>query len=392
MEWITGITRSNDSGLCVEVQDAAGIRTHAELKDVGASLGVPKRGRRSVTFSLHTLQRVSADEYLAGLAMPHLVAGCQSVYEVHDRVGVLLIPAQLLVLSVLGNHEILREALFRPCPPSIWSTAVTAERALRMSPVFQSSMSAQARRKKIPLKLEWILSYPSAYAAWASVYRHALSGRFDMDMPRATVKFVIWAQRSGGKWLVTKLRLQELLPDEPPFDFAEGKAATEFVYMDRHDGRPFPVPSPKPTQDSRVVAQQVARPMTDAEWALMEPKLDHLFPVRADRSGGQRRHSLRTLVDVILLKLGKPYSWSNLPVDKSLSNSASVLLSKLKRAGVWDEIVNSHVAGLSPPGAAAVIDPPVLNSPVLLAETQAGCGRPTLRAAAVISSYPPHDS
>lgn len=39
------------------------------------------------------------------------------------------------------------------------------------------------------------------------------------------------------------------------------------------------------------------------------------------------------------LRLGTPYSWSQVPGDRRLVSSASVLLSKLQRAGVWDRFI-----------------------------------------------------
>jgi hypothetical protein len=53
---------------------------------------------------------------------------------------------------------------------------------------------------------------------------------------------------------------------------------------------------------------------------------------------------MRDVVDVIRLKLGAPYSWLKVPVDKKLANTAAAMLTKLRRAGVWEGVVTGSRA------------------------------------------------
>lgn len=354
MDWISGIGRNGGGQLCVKTQSHKGSappdQTLQGLDSLHADLGVTGTTRKKVYLPLHELRvgDTSTREYLDGLGLEALEANGQPVYEVSTCAGLLVIPAQLLVLATLGANSQFRRVLLRPWGPGFLMSAFAEHGAqsLAMHPTPNRMLQLQLERSALTSKVEWVLSYPSATAAWGSVYRHALDGRFDMDMPQAFATASVMARTVNGKLLVTRLRLMTLTPAEEPHPFATEVAKCAFVFNDGVNLRPTHGKAAAPTRDERFSTPQQGpgsvAPLTDEQWARIEPLVrGSLHSKGPAKPGAPRTYSMREVIDVIQLKLGTPYSWSKVPADKKLVQSATVLLSKLKRRGVWEAIVAS---------------------------------------------------
>ena len=184
-------------------------------------------------------------------------------------------------------------------------------------------------------RFEWMLSYPSAHKAWGSVYRNALDGRLDMALPKAIVDMSIRARRAGDRLMVAQLVARRLSPLEEPFEFANGLAAKEFLLQAcpprTHRGTaPIAV-------EELLRSRGFAGPMNDDQWN----RVDRILNVRMPHRGrpGHPPRCLREIVDVILLKLGTPYSWKKMPTSSQLMASAFQWFSRLKKEGVWQEVM-----------------------------------------------------
>ncbi len=389
MDWIAGTARNGNRELCVQAQWLDGGEVITELRAMKADLHFqgqqPARGagagasagiavRRKVALPLHELRPGSAQEYLEGLGLAHLEESGQPVYEAMTDAGRMLIPAQLLVLATLGANSQFRQVLLRPWGPEFLMSACAelGAQQLTLRPTPNRMLRLQLEHPAIAAKLEWVLSYPSAAAAWGSVYRNALEGVFDMRMPKALATVSAWALPVDGTLLVTRLELLTLTPAEEPHPFATAQAKREFVFNNSVHRRPTHGKAAAPTRDLSLAAQVHDQPsptagtlavnaaniladteaaansgavtrcvpkITDEQWLRIEPLLTStLKPIGGATSGAPRAHTLRELIDAIRLKLGTPYSWSKLPVAPKCMQGATVLLSKLKRAGVWAAI------------------------------------------------------
>lgn len=383
MSWITGIGRNGHGHLCVQTQSLDGNRALTELSAVSADLGIQGGLRRTVVFAFEDLRQsataspaetsanspdstgsgtriggpTSTRGYLDAIGLPMHDDQGQTVYEVETEAGVLVIPTQLLVLATLGSVHQCRRVLLRPFGPTYLMSAFPPQRpgSLIVLPTPHRMQTLQMEGPSIAPKLEWVLSYPSATAAWGSVYRNALDGRFDMMMPRAEVTACIWAQRIGKKLFVTRLKVMKVTPTEEPHPFAADSAKHSFVFNSSLNTRQTHGKAAAPTGDTRVAniggncgsgaagcTGGAVLPMTDAQWLALEQVMTGITtPAMA------RRHTVRAVLDVIFLKLGTPYPWTKVPADKRLVNSASVLLSKLKRLGVWDAVIAAATGGSS---------------------------------------------
>lgn len=323
-------------------------QTLQDLDFLRADLGVTGTVRKKVYLPLHELRvgETTTREYLDGLGLETLEANGQPVYEVSTSAGLLVIPAQLLVLATLGANRQLRQMLLRPWGPGFLMSAFAEHRAysLAVRPTPNRMLQLQFERSALTSKVEWVLSYPSATAAWGSVYRHALDGRFDLDMPQAFATASVMARPVNGKLLVTRLRLMTLTPAEEPHPFAAEAAKRSFVFNEGVNLRPTHGQAAAPTRDERFSTHQQGpgsvAPLTDEQWARIEPLvLGTLQSKGPKKPGASRTHSLREVIDVIRLKLGAAYSWSQVPANRKLVQGATVLLSKLKRRGVWEAVV-----------------------------------------------------
>jgi hypothetical protein len=334
--WIAGITVGKDGRLRPLVQGGPIPRTPA-LADLAPELGLPGGLRRKASFPLHELRPGSTSEYLEGLDLGHLCADGQPTYEASCSLGTLVIPAQLLVMTTLGMNHQLRHNLLSVHAPGFLGTAIAGPDYLDVVPTPHRMDKLPIEAPQVLNRLEWLLTYPSAQAAWGSVYRRALAGQFDMSMPKAHVETAVSGHFVNGKFLVTKLMVMKLLPREAPAEFAEHLAKSEFVFNDMLHRRPTHGKAAAPSREERVASARGPGPLTDEEWLRVEPLLTATANPRYP--GAPRRHTMRETVNVILLKVGTPYSWLKMPVERELVQSANVLLSKLKRRGVWEQIV-----------------------------------------------------
>ena len=371
MDWISGIGRDELGQLCVRTQQRDGSSTLSGLGALDADLKLSDVVHRRVVLPLHQLRAGNTRQYLDGLGLQALEAGGQPVYEGHFDGGQVVVSAQQLVLATLGVNAPMREAMLRPWGPSYLMTASCRDGAVSVRPTPNRMLSLDVAVVKTALRMEWVLTYPSAGVAWSSVYRHALDGRFDMTMPSAFAHFSVVGRMVGDKLLATSVKLMKLVPAEDPHPFAAAEAREEFVMNGLLNRRPSHGKAAAPARDERLAVArgerlaggvagvgvagigagtglgqvQELKALTDEQWARVEPLLREFVPSASPGHAGARRaHSLRDQFVVMRLKLGAPYSWSRVPGDKKLVGSASVLLSKLQRAGVWERVVTELCA------------------------------------------------
>lgn len=338
MDWVSGIRRDGDGELCLQVQDAEGRSAFRSLSSGEPRLKMKGTVRRKIRFQFGNATSVDAGEYLQGVGLAHLDGGCQVCYAVPTETGVVVIPSQLMVLATLGAQVPCREALLKPSGPSELMHVFTDASGSRLQVEAPSRIYNQAAL--VP-RLTWLLTYPSAHAAWGSVYRNALEGRFDMRLPKAEVLASARGLLQGSTLFVTELNLLELTPMEDPFLFATASAPPSFVFNNKVSVRNTHGHAASPAAEARIGSSGVVAPLTDTQWKTVEQLVKTSEP---KRPGRPRAHSLRDIVECIRLKLGTPYSWSKCPGEKALKQSASVLLSKLQREGTWEQVL-AQMAG-----------------------------------------------
>ncbi len=333
INWVSGIRRGKEGKLCVEVQDAEGRRSLTSLESLQPSLNGAGSIRRKVCFSLGALREVASSDYLEPLGLERLDPGAQRIYEVSADGATLIVPSQLLVLGLFGEHAATRALLFTPRDPSDLVGAHREGKACEF--VSNPNRGRRLRKSSLGLlaRLTWMSMYPSANAAWSSVYTNALAGIFDFRPASADVTVSASGRMHNGKLLVTSIRMLELRATDAPFDFATPGAPQDFVLTEMIYRHPTHRLTVAPSQQLSIAKQGVVEPLTDEQWSRVEPILKRV------RWGGERKHSLRALFDAIRLKYGAPYSWPTLPLPRKFVQVAQTLASDLKKAGAWDELM-----------------------------------------------------
>lgn len=332
LQWIAGVRRDSAGQLRLLVQDRHGKSSQKAFHELSADFGVGARRPHRQDLDLTCLRPGCTREYLRGLDIDHLCAEGQPVYEADGQLGTLVIPSQLLIYALFGSWTVMRSVLLSPLGAASLKVAIGAEDAVRLHHApYRHDGDWQHRHEKLDHRLMWILGYPSATRAWGSVLRRGLEGRFDMSMPLAHVNVSFAGLQMGAKFLVTNLQVLNVLPYEHPHPFARGLPVA-----------PRKLERPKPRyhvkHDPRVIAPCSDGGLTDLQWSQIEPLVNKL-PLRTGKALLLRVYARRMLVEAVLAKLGTPLSWTRLPGGSEFSMSARALHIKLKKIGVWDEIV-----------------------------------------------------
>lgn len=343
MKWVSGYARDSSGRLLVRVQSAIGHEAMLSLPELSADMEVEgARPLRRMPLDLSKGVPADPGEYLALLGLAGLEENGQSVYEFVTGARRLLIPAQLLVLATVGSQKQLRRELLSPEGPEALMTAVVRAGRLAMEPTPFRSRSYDLQPEWNGPRLEWIQCYPSVRRAWSSVYVNALQGRMDMSPIAAACEVNVRGIRlKNGVVLATSLKITEAAPDEEPFEFARGLAASTFLF----DTKKL-VQKPKggkgraTRKEEGLEGVPWSGAMTDDQWAVAEPLLSAFLKLdRADVGRPKRKYELRELVDVMLVKTISGVPWAQSNQDEKRVRTSIQLFYRLTKAGVWAQFV-----------------------------------------------------
>jgi hypothetical protein len=340
MRWISGIGRDGKGRLCVKVQGRDSKETLTNLASLNADLGLPGGVRRKLALPLHQFRRSHAGHFLRALGFEGLQDVGQPVYEFAHHAANVLIPAQLLILAIFGPCRPMREVLLRPWGPRSLMTAFSDDEGIKVAHTPSRMSTRRANGVALLSCLSWTLTHSSAEAAWGSVFRNALDGRFDLQLPLAYAGMSIVGRSINGNLLVTRLTVTTIDPAEPPSAFVTSNDKQKFIFDEKVNGRPTHRKAANPSTESQLASLPSMDTLTDEQWERVERiLLEFLRPKPSCRYVPERIYSTRSLVETIVLKLGKPYAWRKVPRDKKLVHAAQIFFVKLKNGGVWQKIV-----------------------------------------------------
>jgi hypothetical protein len=325
------------------IQSAVGQEDLSSLADLSADLGLEGvRTLRRMSLSLGQRTRVETSDYLVMLGYRGLSAEGQSVYEFQTSAGRLWIPAQLLALATVGSQKPLRLELLSPEGPCSLMTAVVGPDGLEMRPTLFRNRSLDLQPRWHAPRLEWIQCYPSVRRAWSSVYVNALEGRMEISAIAATCEVNVRGIRADdGAFLVTSLKITQATPDEEPFEFAQGLAASTFLFDSK---KLIPRPPGRRARAPRSEAGLEGVPwtgaMNDGQWAAVEPLLAAFLKLdRKDFGRPKRKYELRQLIDAMLEKNIRGVPWAKAHPDAKCATTATELFYRLAKDGVWAQMV-----------------------------------------------------
>jgi hypothetical protein len=296
-------------------------------------LSTPGILKRNLPLTLSHFRLASTEEYLQALGCGHLPSDGQAVYEVSAGRTRILVPAQVLMLSLYGTTGPLRRAMLSPGGPELLMRPYLKGTAMKLRTDATGRTAPPHRRFDMP-RLTWMHMYPSAKAGWASIFHHASSGRIDLRLPAALVQAAVRGHQSGTTLAATKLIFWSLEPLEKPAEFARIFAPESFLLKNK-SGQDARVEPPIPVQEERLAGLRcVWEGFSDAEWPQVKQLL---WSIRRPQ---YQKYSTKYILEAVLRKYGRPCTWAEAAPALAKRMAARTYAHRLKRDGCWVKLLD----------------------------------------------------
>jgi len=297
-------------------------------------LGIPVRKRMVLELSDATVEDTNA--YLAHFGIPEGSGRHDVMAFLSDGIQV-LIPALLLADALFAPLGQLLPHLVRPagldhlCRPTEDDDGTTPPIAIE-----PGRLNTLLRGRGIEWVLAWFYHFPSARRCWVSFSSALHRGRLSLQPPKGRARLKLAGHLCGSTYFVTQASIVHIDIDEDPAVPLDNFPRT-IVF------RKCPQPShgctAPPRADAKLAAIRGTGKLTDHEWAAIRPLLAGKFR--------PSKHELRPTLSAIVCKLTTGLSWAKAEYKTGYAGYASLMYSKLVRAGLWQQIVESleRVAG-----------------------------------------------
>lgn len=332
--WIAGTDRLAGK-LGLVYQDMAGVAAYGPIENLRCEL--PLKGlvklQVAIRFNHHRLTPTS--EYLAGIGLEHLSPNGQRCYEFDTTDGPVVIPAQLLVVALVGPTTLMRAPLLSPQGPTALMTAYLDDGlVVELTP--QRMRKFQEDRWAAVCRMRWILQYPSATSAWCSVYANAVEGCLDIKLPNAEACAKLRGVQFCGKLYVTSVDLLTLSAHEEPYEFAATttKASVCWSLITNAD----PLKNATLPQLGYSYTQ-----LTESQWQSVAQQ-SHVLGKLLSRE--KRVFDIRDKFEVIREHLATGLAIYQLPASQNLIKLTHILMQGFKKKGIWDEVVGALTSTL----------------------------------------------
>ena len=335
MSWVCGVVRERDGQMWLQVQTG---ESEVRLQSVRDWRSDSQRVRRvsatNVDVAFQNFRRVDLQTYVRGLGEPWLRTEAQTGFEATAAGMTIVIPSQLMIMSLLGSAVELRCSLMAPLQTNQWLTGLVpyGQVAAQVGAHRRSSLSTVARG-------HWIATDRSASAAFGSVYRHALDGRFDMSLPAGIGTFDLVGRLVNGTLLVTKLTSLAVLRGRDAGNLFHNDVRHHYFHK-RSDPVLTAAKGPTALEDARLRFTTFTE-LTDFQWLRAQTVLAEMPGVRGVPFGDVRRPcTLRDCLDTIRFKFGSPCKWKDVE-GKASTNHAYWIYRRIVRAGLWDTVIDA---------------------------------------------------
>lgn len=337
MFWIEGIART-DTGFVLETTSANDTRTHRPLADLASNSKASGTKRSRITTDCATWVRGTAAPFGDWLGIEkHKPHSRHAVFEVEADGKQYLIPAAVLIAALVRPIQHIHAFLFRPQGLESFSTPLLGGDRPGVGlhlPEYRLFGARQRTPEGLLACYSWMHCFPSARAMWDSVYAFANQGHLDLSLPLASMTMTLHSVPWRGEQLVVELVVMSVTANEVPFAFAAGHP-TEIAFHDsavldwetRH--KPVSVIPPRGTEWH----------LSDKEWNALSPHL----PTRA-----RAKFELRSILDVILTKLGTGKAWRKLDYQGLNLPIVQGTYQRLQKSGTWEFIERFLVGARTP--------------------------------------------
>lgn len=341
MTWISAIGPTNSGAIELMVQELDGSCRRAALSEVSESIGAFPGTHKSITLRLSELELASPATYLEGLGLGGHSQNGQTVYQCSIENRIYYIPAQILVISLFGHLKSVRNSLLTPVSPTKWASAFVTVDTLQIIPFIRRTDAIKPEQMQSLIKrMEWVLTYPSAAAAWNSIYRRARDGLFDMLLPNAEVRVSLHGRSRNGSFFASQMCVLGITPLEEPYAFAKSHAKAQFSFksVEKSFGG---MPAQTLVKVDAIIQKNFQKyELNDTQWARIEEILQERALLKSGFQNGRKsKHSVRAAINIIMLKFGNPYAWTKMPGNKLEVLAAKSLFHRLSVDGTWKIIL-----------------------------------------------------
>jgi hypothetical protein len=338
MLWIEGIGRSTD-GFALETIEPQKGRHAAPLQQLSRLLKFARTCRTRITTDCATWTREDGQAFWSQLGIESLrPKDGQGLFKIVHDGQQYLIPAGVFISAMMRPIHRIHAFLFKPqglecfCTPLLGDAAPNVGLYLPTSKVFGTHQTPTG----LLAAYSWMHCFPSAHAMWSSVYLAACKGRLDIEPPKAIITMSLRSIRAGDTQLVTELTIMKLEAQEAPLEFAANHP--RLIVMHESSGLDWQtLHQPRCTIPSR-----------GDEWQLSEREWQAIEPMFAGRE--QTKFALRSIIDLILVKLGTGQAWRKLDFGALNFSIVQATYQRLQKRGLWPELEATLIALRLPSG------------------------------------------
>ena len=335
MSWICGVVRERDGHMWLQVQTGESEVRLQSVRDWRSdSQKVRRVSATNVDIDFQNFRRVDLTNYVRGLGTPWLQTEAQTGFEATAAGMSIVIPSQLMIMSLFGSAVELRCSLMAPLQTDQWLTG-----PMPYGQVIAQVGGYRARSLSTAARGQWIATDRSVSAAFGSVYRHALDGRFDLSLPAGLGTFDLVGRLVNGTLLVTKLTLLAVLTGQVDGDSSLNDVRHHYFHK-RSDPVVATTKGSTPSEDARLRFTTFIK-LTDVQWLRAQTVLAEMPGNKGAPFVDVRRPcALRDCLDTIRFKFGSPCTWKDVE-GKASTNHAYWIQRRIVRAGLWDRLVDA---------------------------------------------------
>ncbi|RAS33191.1 transposase [Paraburkholderia bryophila] len=293
-----------------------------------ADIHASSTSRMSVATCFSRWKVVDATDFFSEMAIEaYPAANKHQMFEVDHNGLRLVLPAILVLKALFKPNATVFQYLFRPSGLDMLLAPVYANGSTTVA------ILPRKLRQHVPVgdtgleRLRWLYCFPTARAAFDSVYTRATYGVVGIKLPTAEIDISVKGCLRGRKFFVSSLSIVRCSPLEAPFDWA-GRQPQHFRLREPAPGeRLNPI-----LVDSDLIEGPSGWGLSDDEWACVA----YLFPTGPQcRSGEQTR----AFVNAILEKLGTGVGWTSVNSKHGTLSAVSSLYRDYRRSGKWHKLV-----------------------------------------------------
>ncbi len=331
--WLESIERMNGN-LKGKVIEGDGKNKWIDLKSTWQlKMPISSRSKFTAATNLGDWRLAEAADYLDTAGLGHKATdNSHQVYAIHHQDFRLVVPAIVFCKALFAPNATVFEYLYRPSGIDLLLAPVSQPAGMTVTLIPRIIRQHEPIATPGMARLQWLYCFPSARAAFDSVYFNAARGAIGLELPRIYANISFRGHLLENTLVVSSLTLNRFKTLETPFGWA-GEQPEEYELTGENVSSHLnPV-----LKNSHLIEGTAGWGVSDFEWS----HLEHLFPPGNKRATGKRA---RDLVSAIVTKLGSGTGWSVANASLGTTCAVSSYYQSCLRSDRWQRIESTLMA------------------------------------------------